>query len=66
LGKPTWVLLPHMPNWRWMLDRADCPWYPTMRLFRQPQPKDWAALLPTVRSSLQRVVSDRQLLREPI
>lgn len=66
LGKPTWVLLPHMPNWRWMLDRADCPWYPTMRLFRQLQPKDWSAVLPAVRSALQRVLHDRQLLQEPI
>jgi hypothetical protein len=35
LGRPIWVLLPFAPDWRWMLDRADSPWYPTMRLFRQ-------------------------------
>jgi ADP-heptose:LPS heptosyltransferase len=41
MGKPVWVLLPHAPNWRWMLNRADSPWYPTMRLFRQESPGDW-------------------------
>src|SRR6202012_5360787 len=34
-GCPTWVLLPHLPDWRWLLDREDSPWYPGMRLFRQ-------------------------------
>ena len=37
LGKPVWVLLPWVTDWRWMLDREDNPWYPTMRLFRQKQ-----------------------------
>jgi len=41
LGKPVWVLLPFAPDWRWMLGRADSPWYPTMRLFRQEKPGDW-------------------------
>ncbi|MDP9174918.1 MAG: tetratricopeptide repeat protein [Planctomycetota bacterium] len=41
LGKPVWVLLPFAPDWRWMLDRDDSPWYPTMRLFRQRQRGDW-------------------------
>lgn len=41
LGRPAWVLLPFVPDWRWMLDRPDTPWYPTMRLFRQPGPDDW-------------------------
>jgi tetratricopeptide (TPR) repeat protein len=41
LGRPVWVLLQHSPDWRWMLDRNDNPWYPTARLFRQPTSGDW-------------------------
>ncbi len=53
LGRPVWLLLPFAPAWRWMLDRDDSPWYPTMRLFRQPRPKDWAAVIAQVRAALQ-------------
>jgi tetratricopeptide (TPR) repeat protein len=45
LGKPTWTLLPYHPDLRWLLDRADSPWYPTMRIFRQPRPKDWPSVI---------------------
>jgi len=41
LGVPVWVALPHVPDWRWMLQREDSPWYPTMRLFRQARDGDW-------------------------
>ena len=41
LGKPVWVLLPFVPDWRWLLERNDTPWYPTMCLFRQTRPHDW-------------------------
>ncbi|MCA9201695.1 MAG: FkbM family methyltransferase, partial [Planctomycetales bacterium] len=41
LGVPTWLALPYVPDWRWLLDREDSPWYPSMRLFRQTQPGDW-------------------------
>ena len=41
LGKPVWLLLPFIPDWRWLLQRDDSPWYPTMRLFRQPSPGAW-------------------------
>ena len=44
LGVPVWVALPFMPDWRWLLDRSDSPWYPTMRLFRQKAPGDWAGM----------------------
>jgi len=41
MGKPVWILLAFMPDWRWMLHRSDSPWYPTARLFRQPTRGDW-------------------------
>ena len=44
-GRPTWVLLPFAPDWRWLTGREDSPWYPTMRLFRQPALGDWGSVL---------------------
>ena len=41
LGRPVWLVLPFAPDWRWLLDREDSPWYPSMRLFRQQRPGDW-------------------------
>ncbi|MBT3904407.1 MAG: glycosyltransferase family protein [Rhodospirillaceae bacterium] len=55
LGKPVWVLLPHVPDWRWLLDRDDSPWYPTLRLFRQGQPGDWAGVVENVMNELRLV-----------
>jgi tetratricopeptide (TPR) repeat protein len=52
LGKPVWTLLPFAPDWRWMLDRSDTPWYPSMRLYRQQRRKDWAEVLARVRCDL--------------
>ena len=52
LGRPVWVLLPHAPHWRWLTDRADSPWYPTMRLFRQPAPGDWDGVIAEVKAAL--------------
>ena len=45
MGKPVWILLPFAPDWRWMQERDDSPWYPTARLFRQRQPGDWSHVL---------------------
>lgn len=53
MGRPVWVLLPlHGADWRWMANRADSPWYPSMRLFRQPQPGDWPGLTAIVQREL--------------
>ena len=52
-GRPVWTLLAFAPDWRWMLSRADTPWYPTMRLFRQPRANDWAGVFREVRRELE-------------
>ena len=54
MGQTVWTLLPFAPDFRWQLDREDSPWYPTMRLFRQPQLRDWDSVLAGVRSELRR------------
>lgn len=54
LGRPTWVLLPFCPDWRWMLDREDSPWYPTVRLYRQPAMGDWDSVIAKVKQDLAR------------
>lgn len=59
LGRPVWTLLPYAPDWRWMLDRTDSPWYPTMRLFRQPHLNDWPAVLSEVSTALRSFQFDR-------
>ena len=57
LGRPVWTLLAFAPDWRWMLGRADTPWYPTMRLFRQPKPNDWAGVFREVRRELEALLA---------
>ena len=52
MGLPAWVLLPHTADWRWMVNRADSPWYPSLRLFRQPSAGDWRSVMTQVRTSL--------------
>lgn len=52
LGVPCFVLLHHAPDWRWLLGRADCPWYPSLRLFRQEKPGDWAPVVEAVRLAI--------------
>lgn len=52
LGRPVWTLLPCVAEWRWMLAREDSPWYPTMRLFRQPSRGDWTSVLERVAREL--------------
>jgi ADP-heptose:LPS heptosyltransferase len=52
LAVPTWVLLPFAADWRWMLQRSDSPWYPSMRLWRQESPGDWYAVVEKIRPAL--------------
>jgi ADP-heptose:LPS heptosyltransferase len=52
LGRPVWVLLPAVPDWRWLLGREDSPWYPTMRLFRQRRAGDWDDVVARVAAAL--------------
>ncbi|MCF3628871.1 tetratricopeptide repeat protein [Thalassospiraceae bacterium LMO-SO8] len=52
LAKPVWVMLPKVPDWRWMLGRDDSPWYPTMRLYRQDAFGDWPGVMARVASNL--------------
>ena len=52
LGCPTWILLPYVPDYRWLLDRDDSPWYPTVRLFRQTETREYPSVLERVRCEL--------------
>ncbi len=52
LGRPFWILLPYSAYWAWLRERTDTPWYPTARLFRQPQPGDWKSVLESVADAL--------------
>ena len=52
LGRPVWVLLEHTPDWRWLLDRSDSPWYPSARLFRQEKAGDWESVISSVTAEM--------------
>ncbi|PJI53465.1 hypothetical protein CTI14_28050, partial [Methylobacterium radiotolerans] len=52
LNRPAWVLLPFLPDWRWLLQRSDSPWYPSLQLFRQPAPGDWKPVMHDVGQAL--------------
>jgi ADP-heptose:LPS heptosyltransferase len=57
LGKPAWILIPKAADWRWMLDREDSPWYPSLRLFRQQKPGAWDEPMGKLRAALGEVLS---------
>ena len=59
MGKPVWILLPFIPDWRWLLDREDSVWYPSARLFRQDTAGDWAGVIDKVRAELNRLSAAR-------
>lgn len=52
MGKPTWILISHHPDWRWLLERTDSPWYPSVRLFRQQALQTWESVLSDVKAEL--------------
>ncbi|MDT7951650.1 MAG: tetratricopeptide repeat protein [Acetobacteraceae bacterium] len=52
MGKPTWIMLPHCPEWRWLRGRDDTPWHRCVRLFRQPSPRDWDSVVGAVQAAL--------------
>jgi hypothetical protein len=56
LGTPVWILLPFFPDWRWMLDRKDSPWYPMARLFRQSKAREWQSVVEQVHDALSEFV----------
>jgi hypothetical protein len=68
MALPVWTLVRFDVDYRWLLDREDAPWYPTMRLFRQAQPLDWAPVVEEVKVELERLCcesrSTRRGLRE--
>jgi tetratricopeptide (TPR) repeat protein/ADP-heptose:LPS heptosyltransferase len=64
MGKPVWTLIQSAPDWRWMLDREDSPWYPTMRLFRQPQAGDWDSVIMMVERELRKLCKGNQQLTD--
>lgn len=63
MGKPVYLLLPELPDWRWMLDREDSPWYPTLRLFRQEKAGDWGPPLTRIARRLETLARNLQRAR---
>jgi Glycosyltransferase family 9 (heptosyltransferase) len=59
LGRATWILLPYVPDWRWLLGRDDSPWYPTARLFRQTETREYGSVLDRMRAELLELISAR-------
>ena len=52
MGWPVWLLLPYIPDWRWLLDRDSSPWYPVARLFRQDETRTWSSVIERVQETL--------------
>jgi len=61
LGSPVWLALPFSPDWRWLLGREDSPWYPSMRLFRQPQPGQWPAVFERIAEETRKLLHANEL-----
>lgn len=61
MGKPTWMLNRYDACWRWLMDRTDTPWYPTMKLWNQPRPHDWPSVIEQVHVELQKLANEHRL-----
>jgi Flp pilus assembly protein TadD len=55
MGRPAWIMLPFAPDWRWLMNRPDTPWYPSLRLFRHPATRRWDLVVPAVAAELRRL-----------
>tara|TARA_Y100001934_G_scaffold36381_2_gene41840 strand:- start:522 stop:2081 length:1560 start_codon:yes stop_codon:yes gene_type:complete len=60
MGTPVWILLPYLPDWRWLLDRRDSPWYRTAKLFRQASPNNWSLVISEVQQALRKIKTPLQ------
>lgn len=58
MGKPVWTLLPFAPDWRWLMDRSNSPWYPFMRLFRQTERRGWETVMAHIKTELEKQMND--------
>jgi len=56
LGKPVWIMLPYVPDWRWLVGRDDSPWYPTARLFRQTEAREYGSVVNRMKTELDALV----------
>lgn len=64
LGRPVWTMLPFTPDWRWLLEREDSPWYPTLRLYRQKRRNDWSNVFESLRADLRRQAAHHAIDRD--
>jgi hypothetical protein len=62
MGAPTWTLLAYTPDWRWLTNRADSPWYPGMRLFRQQKNADWPSVIADIKTELLKMRDNKKTL----
>jgi hypothetical protein len=60
LGRPCWILVPLVPDWRWQFDRTDSPWYPGVRLFRQSRGGDWAGVVGRIAGELETLLATKR------
>jgi hypothetical protein len=66
LGVPVWVVLGSVPDWRWLLDRDESPWYPTIRLFRRKNGSDWTEIFQEIAGAIRPAVNDRATSKSPV